>query len=88
METANEDGLIPIKATVNSVFYRKPGPADPPFVEIGSEVDEDTVVCVLEVMKMFRSVKAGVKGRVAQILAENGERVKKGAVVMLIEPDA
>ena len=88
METANEDGLIPIKATVNSVFYRKPGPAEDPFVEVGSEVDADTIVCVLEVMKMFKSIKAGAKGRVAQILAENGERVKKGAVVMLIEPDA
>jgi len=87
LNSVNEQGLVPIKASVNSVFYRKSSPAEPSFVEVGSEVDEDTIVCILEVMKMFRSVKAGVKGRVEQILAENGARVEKGSVVMLIRPN-
>jgi acetyl-CoA carboxylase biotin carboxyl carrier protein len=88
-EKAEEDipeGLVPIKATVTSVFYRKPSPEEPPFVEVGSEVNEDSVVCLLEVMKCFRSVNAGVKGRVEKILAESGQLVEYGTVLILIRP--
>ena len=88
-EKAEEDipeGLVPIKATVTSVFYRKPSPAEPPFVEVGSEVNEDSVVCLLEVMKCFRSINAGVKGRVEKILAESGQLVEYGTVLFLIRP--
>ena len=88
-ESAEEDipeGLVPIRATVTSVFYRKPSPADPPFVEVGSEVNEDSVVCLLEVMKCFRSINAGVKGRVEKILAESGQLVEYGTVLFLIRP--
>lgn len=85
-EEAVTDGLVPVKATVTSVFYRKPSPEEPPFVEVGSEVKEDTVVCLLEVMKCFRSINAGVKGRVEQILAESGQLVEYGAVLFLIRP--
>ena len=74
------------KATVTSVFYRKPSPEEPPFVEVGSEVKEDSVVCLLEVMKCFRSVNAGLNGRVEQILAESGELVEYGRVLFLIRP--
>ena len=88
-EKAEEDiaeGLVPIRATVTSVFYRKPSPAEPPFVEVGSEVNEDSVVCLLEVMKCFRSINAGVKGRVEKILAESGQLVEYGTVLLLIRP--
>jgi acetyl-CoA carboxylase biotin carboxyl carrier protein len=80
------EGLVPIKATVTSVFYRKPSPEEPPFVEVGSEVNEDSVVCLLEVMKCFRSINAGVKGRVEKIVAESGQLVEYGTVLMLIRP--
>lgn len=85
-EEAMPEGLVPIKATVTSVFYRKPSPEEPPFVEVGSEVKEDSVVCLLEVMKCFRSVNAGLNGRVEQILAESGELVEYGRVLFLIRP--
>ncbi len=85
MSEDNADDLIPIRASVASVFYRRPSPGEPPFVEEGTEVEEDTVVCLLEIMKCFRSVAAGVSGTVEKIVAENAEMVKKGDVLMLIK---
>ena len=86
MSSTNAEGLIPIKASVTSVFYRRPSPSEPPFVEEGSEVNEDTVVCLLEIMKLFRAINAGVKGRVEKILAESGQLVESGTVLFLIRP--
>ncbi len=85
-EEALEEGLVPIKANVTSVFYRKPSPDEPPFVEVGDEVQEDTVVCLLEVMKCFRQVTADVRGRVEKICAESGQLVEYGTTIFLIRP--
>lgn len=87
MSGAKADGLVPIEASVTSVFYRKPSPGEPPFVEEGDRVDEDTVICLLEVMKCFQSISAGVKGTVEKILADSGQLVKKGDALILIRKD-
>jgi len=87
MSTTKTDGLVPVAAAVTSVFYRRPSPGEPPFVEIGDQVNEDSIVCLLEVMKCFQSIKAGVKGKVENILVESGALVKKGDAVILIRPD-
>lgn len=87
MSTAKADGLVPIEASVASVFYRRPSPGEPPYVEEGDQVNEDTIVCLLEIMKCFRSVSAGVKGKVEKILVDSGQLVKKGDAVMLIRLD-
>lgn len=71
MSQVDENGLVAVEASVNSVFYRQASPGEPHFVEVGDEVDEDTVVCLLEIMKCFRSVPAGVKGTVVEIIAGN-----------------
>jgi acetyl-CoA carboxylase biotin carboxyl carrier protein len=86
IEETIEEGLIPIKANVTSVFYRKPSPDEPPFVEVGDEVQEDTVICLLEVMKCFRQVTADVRGRVEKICVESGQLVEYGTVMFLIRP--
>ncbi len=80
------EGLVAIKAPFTGLFYRKPSPPEPPFVEVGSEVKEDTTVCLVEVMKCFTSIAAGIKGRVEKILAENGNLVEIGQVMFLIRP--
>lgn len=85
-EETMEDGLVPIKANITSIFYRKPSPQEPPFVELGDEVQEDTVVCLLEVMKCFRQVTADVRGRVEKICAESNNLVEQGTVLFLIRP--
>ena len=87
MSEVSADGLVTIVASVNSVFYRRPSPGEPPYVEEGNQVNEDTVVCLMEIMKCFRSVSAGVKGKVEKILAESGKMVKKGDVLMLLRPE-
>lgn len=86
-DEAVEEGLIEIKAAMISIFYRKPGPDDPPFVEVGSKVKKDTVVCLLEVMKCFRSVNAGVNGRIKKICVETGQLVQEGEVLFLVQPE-
>ena len=86
VEETIEEGLVPIQASVVSVFYRRPSPDEPPFVEVGSEVEEDTVVCLLEVMKCFRSVAAGVRGRVEKICVENAQLVEPGTTLFHIRP--
>ena len=88
MSQENADGLVPVAASVNSVFYAQASPGEPAFVKEGDQVEEDTVVCLLEIMKCFRSISAGVKGTVEKIVAVNGEMVKKGGTIMLIRPDA
>jgi acetyl-CoA carboxylase biotin carboxyl carrier protein len=80
-----EDGFIPIKAPMLGTFYRAPKPEAPPFVEVGQLVTEEDVVCIIEVMKLFNMVRAGVKGRVAKICAENAQLVEYKQVLFLLE---
>ncbi len=68
------------------VFYRRPSPDQPPFVEVGSEIGANAPVCLIEVMKMFTSVLAPVKGRIAQILIDDASMVEYGQPLMYIEP--
>ena len=81
-----EEGLIPIKSPLLGIFYRSPKPGSPPFVETGSEVTEDDTVCLVEVMKLFNTVKAGVRGRIAKICAENNQMIEYNQTLFLIEP--
>ena len=67
-------------------FYRAPRPGAAPFVEVGDEVREDTVVAIVETMKLMNSVHAGTRGRVAEICLENAEPVGQGTTLMWIEP--
>ena len=80
------DGLVPIKAPLLGTFYRSPKPDAPPFVEVGSRVTENDTVCMIEVMKTYTTITAGVSGRVARICAENTEMVEHQQILFLIEP--
>lgn len=75
-----------VTAPVVGVFYRAPEPGAPPFVEVGDEVGEDTTVGLVEVMKMFNSVTAGVRGVVIEVLVENEAFVEYGQSLMTIRP--
>ena len=86
-EAVSEEGLVPITADVTSVFYRKPSPEESAFVEVGDEVQEDTIVCLLEVMKCFRQVMAGTRGRIEKICVESNSLVEEGTVMFLIRPE-
>ena len=80
-----EEGVIPIKAPMLGTFYSAPKPGAPPFVEVGRPVSEDDSVCIIEVMKLFNTVKANVRGRIAKICAENGQMVEYQQTLFLVE---
>ena len=82
------DGLVAVTAPLPGTFYRAPRPGADPFVREGDVVVPDTVVAIVETMKLMNSVHAGVAGRVARICAANGEFTPLGTTLLLIEPDA
>jgi acetyl-CoA carboxylase biotin carboxyl carrier protein len=84
---STEQGLVEVKSPLLGVFYRAPKPGEPPFVEVGSTVAEDSVIGIVEVMKLMNSARAGVAGEVVEILGENGELVEHGEVLMLVRPE-
>jgi acetyl-CoA carboxylase biotin carboxyl carrier protein len=79
-------GLAVVAAPLPGTFYRAPRPGADPFVQVGDEVAPDTVVAIVETMKLMNSVHAGTTGRVARICADNGEFAPLGTTLMLIEP--
>jgi acetyl-CoA carboxylase biotin carboxyl carrier protein len=80
------DGGPTIDAPMLGVFYRAPSPGAPPFVDVGTRVEADTIVCLIEVMKMMNSVPAGVAGTIAEIHVENAEAVEYGQPLFRVEP--
>ena len=85
---ASEPGLAEVTSPLLGIFYRAPRPGEPPFVDIGSRVDEDTMIGIVEVMKLMNSVRAGVKGTVVEILCENGALVEYGEVLLRVRSEA
>lgn len=71
-------GEVDVPAPLLGNFYAAPRPGEPPFVEVGDAVDEETVIGIIEVMKLMNPIRAGVRGTVAAILAENGKAVEEG----------
>jgi len=81
----DESGLVPISASMLGTFYRAPKPGAPPFVKVGQKITVDDTVCIIEVMKLFNTVKAGVTGRIARICAKDGEMVEYQQTLFLVE---
>jgi acetyl-CoA carboxylase biotin carboxyl carrier protein len=84
-QPAVPEGLMPITAPMLGTFYRTPKPGAPPYVEVGSVVNEEDPVCIIEVMKLFNTVKAGVRGRIVRICAEQGQMVEFKQNLFLVE---
>lgn len=79
-------GEVAVHPPLTGTFYRSPKPGAPPFVDIGSRVDEDTVVAIIESMKLMTPVHAGAKGAVAEICVANAAFVGQDAVLMKLRP--
>jgi acetyl-CoA carboxylase biotin carboxyl carrier protein len=79
---------IAVRAPCLGTFYRTPKPGAPPFVSAGQRVDRDTDICLIEVMKLFTTVRAGVAGTVKQVLVADAELVEFEQLLFYIEPDA
>jgi len=82
-----KEGEVAITAPMVGTFYRSPKPNDPPFVEVGTAVREDTVLCIIEVMKLMNSIEAKVKGVVTRILVDDSQPVEHGQPLIFIKLD-
>ncbi len=82
--TATSD--LEIKSPMVGTFYRAPSPESANYVEIGSEVNPDTVVCIIEAMKVMNEIKAEIKGVITQVLVENAKPVEFGQPLFKIRP--
>jgi acetyl-CoA carboxylase biotin carboxyl carrier protein len=83
---AGEDGTVAITAPLLGRFYSQPEPGAAPFVTVGSDVNEDTTVGLIEVMKTFNAVRAGVSGTVTEICAQDSQLVEYGHVLLRVRP--
>jgi acetyl-CoA carboxylase biotin carboxyl carrier protein len=80
-------GEIDIKSPMIGTFYRAPSPEAGNYVEVGIEVNADTVVCIIEAMKVMNEIKSEVKGVVTQVLVENGKPVEFGQPLFKVRPN-
>lgn len=77
---------LDVKSPMIGTFYRSPSPESAPYIEVGSEVGPDSVVCIIEAMKVMNEIKAEVRGVVTQILMENGKPVEFGQPLFKVRP--
>ncbi len=80
------DNTIEIKSPTVGTFYAAASPDDPPFVKVGSKVQADTIVCLVEAMKVFNQIPADVSGTITEILVKNGESVEFGQSLFRVMP--
>lgn len=75
---ADEAGFAYVKSPMVGTFYRSPSPENPAFVEVNTKVEDKTVVCIIEAMKIMNEIQAETKGTIVEILVENGQPVEYG----------
>jgi acetyl-CoA carboxylase biotin carboxyl carrier protein len=81
-------GAVAVRAPMLGTFYRSPSPGEKPFVEVGQHVKAGDTVCLIEVMKLFNSISAGVDGTVVAIPAHNGVLVEYNQPLVYVMPDS
>jgi len=85
--SGKNDGLVDIKSPIVGTFYATASPDSDPFVEINSKITSQTVVCIIEAMKVMNEIKAEISGTVVEILATSGQAVEYGQVLFKVKPD-
>lgn len=76
---------VEVRAPMSGVFYRRPAPEEPTYVEVGARVKKKQVLALLETMKVFQKVKAPTEGKIVEVVAENGATLKDGDLMFVIE---
>jgi acetyl-CoA carboxylase biotin carboxyl carrier protein len=83
-----DEKMLVIKSPMVGTFYRASGPDTAPFIKVGDRIGPEKTVCIIEAMKVFNEIPAGVSGQVVAILVENGAPVEFGQPLVKIDPDA
>jgi acetyl-CoA carboxylase biotin carboxyl carrier protein len=87
VSSASEDGkYITIKSPIIGTFYRKPSPDKPVFVEVGKEIKEGDVLCVIEAMKLFNEIESEISGKIVKILVDDSSPVEFDQPLFLVDP--
>ena len=81
-----DDGSVEVTAPLMGRFYSRPEPGSPPFVTVGSQVEADTAVGLIEVMKLFNTVEAGVRGTITEVCIPDGEFIEFGTALFRVRP--
>jgi len=80
------DGLLEVVSPMVGTYYSSPAPDAEPYLEVGQRIEEGTVLCIIEAMKLMNELESEVEGTVAKILVENAQPVEYGQVLFLIDP--
>jgi acetyl-CoA carboxylase biotin carboxyl carrier protein len=84
---AQKENFVEIKSPLVGTFYARPSPDSEPYFEVGSHVDADSVVCIIEAMKVMNEIKAETAGTIVEVVAVSGEAVEYGQVLFRIRPE-
>jgi acetyl-CoA carboxylase biotin carboxyl carrier protein len=84
-KSAQEDNLYEITSPIVGTFYEAPAPGESPFVKVGDRITPETVVCIVEAMKLMNKIKAGVSGVIKEKLVKNEDSVQSGQVLFRVE---
>tara|TARA_R110000744_G_scaffold93671_4_gene180918 strand:- start:4968 stop:5429 length:462 start_codon:yes stop_codon:yes gene_type:complete len=84
---ASDAGLIPIESPMVGTYYSKPNPDSPIFANVGDQVGPDSVVCLLEAMKVFNEIKAEQSGTIAKCMVNDGDAVEFGQTLFMVKPN-
>ncbi|MCL4165258.1 UNVERIFIED_CONTAM: hypothetical protein GTU68_010420, partial [Idotea baltica] len=86
-DTSAEDSkYVTITSPIIGTFYRKPSPDKPNFVEVGDSVQADSVVCIIEAMKLFNEIESEVSGKIVKVLVDESSPVEFGQPLFLVDP--
>ncbi len=85
-ESAEESGLVDVKSPIIGTFYQAPSPDSEPFASVGTRVESDTVVCIIEAMKVMNEIKAETGGTVVEVCCKDGQAVEYGQVLFRVRP--
>lgn len=87
-ETAHQENLLEVTSPMVGTYFSAPSPNVDTFVEIGTKIEKDQVVCIIEAMKVMNEIKSEVAGTVKEILVSNGSSVEFGQAILLVEPQS
>ena len=84
---ANDADLHKITSPMVGTFYQAPNPDSPAYVKVGDKVGDETIVCIVEAMKLFNEIEAEIKGEIVEILVKDGQLVEYGQPLFLVKPE-